>query len=182
MMTITLCMNPKKAVKQARLTPLCRTSVFIQGQKHLMRKGTVFLIPLTQITLDTRSLIRMWTWMTTEITNNANDVYKHLPFCRQAVFWDQSWFLFCSRRGGGLYHLQETIVLDLAVTCWTGLSQSYFILCNCSDGTKVNSYLKHSWANWRSRGQRDHLIYVFALTEKQIPQLGGRSIQVAEHL
>lgn len=92
MMMITLCMNPKKAVKQARLTPLCRTSVFIQGQKHLMRKGTVFLIPLTQITLDTRSLIRMWTWMTTEITNNANDVYKHLPFCRQAVSWDQSDF------------------------------------------------------------------------------------------
>lgn len=104
------------------------------------------------------------------------------PVLQTSCFLGPVWFLFCSRLGGGLYHLQETIVLDLAVTCWTGLSQSYFILCNCSDGTKVNSYLKHSWANWRSRGQRDHLIYVFALTEKQIPQLGGRSIQVAEHL
>lgn len=54
-----------------------------------MRKGTVFLILPTQITLDTPFLIQMWTWMTTEITNNANDVYKRLLFCRQAISWDQ---------------------------------------------------------------------------------------------
>lgn len=83
-----------------------------------MRKGTVFLKPLTQITLDTPSLIRMWTWMTTEIMNNASDVYKHLPFCRQAASWDQSDLFSPPGREEVYTTSEETIVLDSAVICY----------------------------------------------------------------
>lgn len=128
MMMITLCMSLRKAAKQARLTPLCRTSVFTQGQKHLMRKGTVFLKPLTQITLDTPSLIQMWTWMSTEIMSNASDVYRHLSFCRQAASWDQSDLFSPLGQEEVCTTMEETICLtQLSHATWTISTLFHFV-------------------------------------------------------
>lgn len=107
--------------------------------------------------------------MTTEIMNNASDAYKHLPFCRQAVSWDQSDLFYPPGQEEVYTTLEETIVLDLAVTCYLDYFNLTSFLCNCSGGTKANSYLKHMWANWRSRGQKDLSIYIFVCIQNQIP-------------
>lgn len=63
-----------------------------------------------------------------------------------------------------------------------GLFQPYFILCECSGGTKGNSYLKHTWANWRSRGRQDHSVCVFIRVQNQILQPGGADLWEVDHL
>lgn len=121
--------------------------------------------------------------MNTEIMSNASDAYRQIPFYRQAVSWDQSDLSSPPGQKEVYTTSEETIVLVLSCHMLPGLFQPYFILCNCSGGTKVKSYLKQTWANWRSRGQQDlSMTYIFVCVQNQIPQSGGTDLWEVEHL
>lgn len=104
------------------------------------------------------------------------------PILQTSCFLAPVWCIFSSRSGRGLYHFGRDHCAWLNCHMLLGLFQPYFILCNCSGGTKVNCYLKHTWTNWRSRRQQDLSIYIFVCVQNQVPQPGGTEPWEVEHL
>lgn len=120
----TPSMSPRRAVKAAKRIRPCWISALTQGQRPLkMREQrTVFPEPQTRISLDTRSLILMWTWMTTQTMNSASDIQPCWPSSvGAAIPWGQSSFpgRSPSELGGDLRAWHSSHKL-------TGLEQPYF--------------------------------------------------------
>ena len=91
----TPSMSQRRAVTGAKHTRPCWISAFTQGQRPLKTREqrTVFPEPQTQISLDTRSLTLMWTWMTTQTMNSASDGQLRWPSSVGAATpWGQSSF------------------------------------------------------------------------------------------
>lgn len=133
-MMITPSMSPGEKRRQQNAN--FWISAFIQGPEPLkMREQrTVFPGPQIQISLDTRSLIPTWTWMTTQTMNSASDVWPRWPSSVGATPpWGRSSFpgRNSSELGGGhrAWHSSPRL---------TGLEQPYFF-CFCTNKTQNHS-------------------------------------------
>lgn len=91
------------------------------------------------------------------------------PIVQISCFLGSLWFVFSFRSGRGLYHFGINHCAWFSCHILLGLFQPYFVLCNCSGGSRY-MHLKHTWANWRSRGQQDLPTY-FCSCSKPDPTL-----------